>query len=452
MPGKDESGKLDPVPHHHASGFEPKPAHHEGGIGPKPKHRAKLPKRLLHHVAHPSRKLAILGAGVVAAAAIGGVALAGFALPNAHKKPSSSSSKTALHLSPSSGRQQLQVGLSFPAGLADPPNTVVMYDPSTHIKYPIHAIPGTGGPGGFKFVTPYEPCQQARQATQAKPPVNGKADSSIALVVEILGPDGQPLPGVKPATFKLKCKRGAMAVYADPAAPASVVADGATTATLTVNAEEVAVDTGGVPAGGFNPGAPGGVVLTPISGLKVSFTTDLGTLSAPSAVTGAGGSATVTITSTVAGIATITPVITNPVKQWNLVDAVNSIVSPKTAPNSPAAALTVRFVPKIVSVTQNFDGQSTTFDQVSVGRTDLKNLTFTWAVVYPGAVCGVLVGAPSGLSETGNGYQHEGCDPNAYEPAVRMSVVVKDPAGDSASCVFSARGLEGQGAVLPPGC
>jgi len=178
---------------------------------------------------------------------------------------------------------------------------------------------------------------------------------------------------------------------------------------------------------------------TPLGLVPVQFTTDLGILNPPSpakVTTDLAGKASVTISSSDAGIASVRAIA------LSIGDAIQK----------------VHFPPKIKAVKMDFvQPQSPTNYQMQTIPANAKDLTFDWTFIpAAGNNCGSLTGPANGKGLSKNGFFHgpsnsfpNGC-PETWEMASQMKVTVTDKDGQSDTKTFGARAFEGQGFVPLP--
>jgi hypothetical protein len=255
------------------------------------------------------------------------------------------------------------------------------------------------------------------------------------ITVAITGPDGNPVPGVQPYTFPLKCDRYVLdikiAASKDPVLPDGL--DQSTiTATLSVTGPAQFINGQRIKAGQSKP-----TITTPLGYMMVHFQTDLGALAPnPANVkTDLAGQASVTVSSNDAGIASVRAIA------QGVGDAIQK----------------VHFPPKITAVKMDFvQPVSPTNYQLQTIPKNAKDLDLTWKLTYAGAPCGSLTGGASGKNLTKNSFFHgpqgsfkNGC-PEADEMADTVTVTVTDKDGQTDTKTFGARASEGQGFVKLP--
>lgn len=356
-------------------------------------------------------------------------------------------SKTA-SLVPSSGPEGTEVTLAYPKAIGFYPQQATMkfYDASEHGFYAVN-----NGAASYVAYDPTKGLSYSAQATAVA--TDQKRASYMAAVpqgicgliiqssqqpnppakvlqVSLVGPDGKEIPGMKPAKFKLKCDKYTLSIKVktskDPVLPDGQ--DQATiSATLTVKGPAQFINGKRV-----GPTDPKIMIVSPLAFVMTHFDTNLGVLvPSPSNVkTDVSGTATVTLSSPDAGIATVRAI----------------------AQGIGDASVKVHFPPKIMGVSENFvQPNSPTNYQLVTTPANAKDLNFAWSMA-PNS-CGYFTGAASGMGESKNGFYHgptpgnsDGCA-QAYEMGVQVTVTVTDKDNQSDTRTFSARGLEGQGLV-----
>lgn len=302
------------------------------------------------------------------------------------------------------------------------------YDPATGLSYKAEAtLAGSDASGQkFTFNVPEGICGYVvKSDLEPNPPPK-------VVTVTLTGPDGKPIPGAPTESLAIKCDTYTLSVKTvvskDPVLP-----DGADqskiTATLTVTGPAQWIN-----GTRIKPGGQKIILTTPLGLVFVNFTTDLGVLAPnPSKLkTALDGTASVTITSKDAGIASVR-----------------------------AAALAVgdakeqiHFKPKITAVKMNFvQPVSPTNYELKTIPANAKDIDFTWGITFAGPPCGSMTGALAGKNLTKNGYYHgpagtrtEGCQ-EENEKASKITVTVTDKDGQTDSKTFGARAYEGQGFV-----
>lgn len=304
----------------------------------------------------------------------------------------------------------------------------MQYDATAGLKYKSPAVKDANGK--YTAVVPDDICGDIILPQGAPLP------APKIIQVTLTGPSGNPLPGTSPTTFSLKCNvyklKAAIKADKDPVLP-----DGADQSVVTANFSVTG------PAKFINgqriPKNQAPIILTtPLGLMEVHYNTSLGVLApSPSNVkTDLSGNASVTLTSSDAGIARVLA----------------------QASGVGDAQINVHFPPKLTGVKEDFvQPNSPTNYQMSTIPANPKDLTFSWALLPPaGPSCGSLTGPASGLAEATNGFFHgptkdypDGCA-QAYEFATNVKVTVTDKDGQSDSKTFSARALEGQGLVKLP--
>ncbi len=352
-------------------------------------------------------------------------------------------------LNPGSGKEGAEITISYlkPPAILPNPASVKFYDAGEHGWYTVNngaatyvaydstkglAYTATAKINGTNYAAtvPDGICGLIIQPAQA-PAIPPKV-----LEVSIVGSDGQPIPGTKPAKFQLVCDKYTLKAKI-VANPDKVLPDGVSQSTITANFTVTG------PAQFINGkriphSAPSITLTTPLGLMMVNFHTNFGNLSpTPSNVkTDLSGNAVVTITSADAGIAKVQAV----------------------AGGVGDAIVNVHFEPKITGVQENFvEPVSPTNYQIFTIPANSKDLTFDWALIRPaGPICGNLTGPASGKGLSKNGFFHgptnsfpNGCD-DKYEMATNIKVTVTDKDGQSDSKIFSARALEGKGLVKLP--
>lgn len=304
----------------------------------------------------------------------------------------------------------------------------MQYDGTTGIKYTSTATKNASG--GYDVVVPTDICGDIILPQGASMPASKK------IQVTLTGPNGQPIPGVAPYTFDLKCDvyrlKATIKSSKDPVLP-----DGADNSTVTANFSVTGpakfINAQRIPYGQNHP-----ILTTPLGLMEVHFNTSLGVLApSPSNVkTDLNGDAAVTISSSDAGIAKVMA----------------------QASGVGDAEINVHFPPKITGVQEDFvEPMSPTNYIISTIPANPKDLTIDWVFLpAPGNVCGHLTGAASGLGLNKNGFFHgpqdgysDGC-PVPWEMASQMKVTVTDKDKQSETKTFGARTFEGQGMVKLP--
>ena len=292
--------------------------------------------------------------------------------------------KSTVCVNPSSAKTQVgDVVISYGANVPAGNYCGDFYDPSTRIHYATCPIPGSSASHSFKVAVPQVICEQAHQATQTTEPKNGKANNSRTLSVSLRGDRGTGLsaPKLKAASFKLTCKKAALLVYADPPTVDPVTPDGVATSTISVHAYSVAIN-------GSN------VIVLPAAGLVATYETDLGTLTAAGGQSGqlvqdttnAAGTATVTIDSSDAGIANITPLLPDRVSVGAFASALKDITNPQPSTKplpKQYVPIPVHFPPKLTPNDVVFTQAtfSSTFTETPVAPS--KGLSYKWKVSIP---------------------------------------------------------------------
>jgi len=394
-------------------------------------------------------KGAISFKGIVWTAAVLFLVVGGIIVGMKHKA-SKSSTNTKASASQSGTPEGGTVSVPVPSNFTAPtgPVTAVFYDAGAHGW---HAVQGGAGSymqydgttglkykttaskdasGGYTVTVPDDICGDVILPQGAPPP------APKVVEVTLLGPDGQPLAGVAPFKFDLKCDvyRLKATIQANPD---HLLADGIAASTVTANFSVTG------PAKFINaqriPRSQTPIILTtPLGLMEVNFNTSLGVLSpSPSNVkTDLSGNASVSVSSADAGIAKVMA----------------------QASGVGDAQVNVHFMPKITAVKEDFvEPNSPTNYQISTIPANPKDLTIDWQFLpAPGNTCGSLTGPATGLGLSKNGFFHgpqdgyaDGC-PVPWEMASQMKVTVTDKDGDSDTKTFTARGFEGQGFVNLP--
>ena len=302
------------------------------------------------------------------------------------------------------------------------------YDPTTGLSYKVPAASAGSDASGqkFTFTVPEGICGYIVKSDLEPSP------APKIVKVTLTGPDGQPIAGAPTADFAMKCDTYTLSVKT-VASKDPVLPDGAdqstVTATLSVTGPAQFIN-----GERIKPGGQKIMLTTPLGLIFVNFTTDLGVLAPnPSKLkTALDGTASVTITSNDAGIASVR-----------------------------AAALAVsdskqqiHFKPKITAVKMDFvQPVSPTNYELQTIPKNAKDLDFTWKFTYAGPPCGNMTGPLTGKNLLKNGYFHgpanghaEGC-PEENEKASKVTVTVMDKDGQSDTKTFGARAYEGQGFV-----
>jgi hypothetical protein len=306
--------------------------------------------------------------------------------------------------------------------------TYIQYDGTTGLKYTKAATKDASG--NYTATVPDDICGDVILPQGATPP------APKVIQVTLTGADGQPIAGVSPIKFNLKCDTYTLKATIQ-ANPDKLLADGIAASAVTANFSVTG------PAKFVNgqriPRSQTPIILTtPLGLMEVHFNTSLGVLTPnPANVkTDLSGNASVTVTSADAGIAKVMA----------------------QASGVGDAQVNVHFIPKITGVQEDFvQPNSPTNYQMTTIPANPKDLTFDWKIIRaPGPVCGNLTGPASGLALSKNGFFHgptkdfpDGCD-QKYEMATQIQVTVTDKDGQSDSKTFSARAFEGQGVVKLP--
>jgi hypothetical protein len=306
--------------------------------------------------------------------------------------------------------------------------TYMQYDGTTGMKYSASATKDASG--NYTATVPDDMCGDVIL------PQGAPATAPKVITVTLTGTNGQPIAGVSPIKFDLKCDIYNLKATIQ-ANPLKALADGVDASTVTANFSVTG------PAKFVNgqriPRSQTPIIqTTPLGLMEVNFNTSLGVLTpSPSNVkTDLAGNASVTVTSADAGIAKVMA----------------------QASGVGDAQVNVHFMPKITAVKEDFvEPVSPTNYQISTIPVNPKDLTIDWKFLpAPGVSCGHMTGAASGLGLIKNGFYHgpeaaypDGC-PEAWEHASKIEVTVTDKDGDSDTETFSARDLEGQGFVKFP--
>lgn len=304
----------------------------------------------------------------------------------------------------------------------------MQYDGTTGLKYTSATTKDASG--NYSATVPDDMCGDVIL------PQGAPAPAPKVIEVTLTGPGGQPLAGVAPFKFDLKCDIYFLKATIQ-ANPDHVLADGIAASTVTANFSVTG------PAKFINgqkiPRSQAPIIqTTPLGLMEVHFNTSLGVLAPnPANVkTDLSGNASVTVTSADAGIAKVMA----------------------QASGVGDAQVNVHFMPKITAVKEDFvEPVSPTNYQISTIPANPKDLTIDWKFLpAPGIMCGSLTGPASGLGLNKNGFFHgpqdgypNGC-PEDWEMASQMQVTVTDKDGDSDTKVFTARKFEGQGFVNLP--
>lgn len=305
--------------------------------------------------------------------------------------------------------------------------TFIQYDGTTGLKYTSSATKDASG--DYMATVPDDMCGDVILPQGATPP------APKVIEVTLTDASGNPIPGVAPYKFDLKCETYTLKATIQ-ANPANVLADGVSASTVTANFSVTG------PAKFINGqkiahGATPIILTTPLGLMMVNFNTSLGVIAPNTNVkTNLAGDATVTVTSPDAGIAKVIA----------------------QASGVGDAQVNVHFMPKIVGVKEDFvPPTSPTNYQITTIPANPKDLTISWQFLpAAGANCGHLTGPAQGLALSKNGFFHgpqdgfpDGC-PEKWEFASQIKVTVTDKDGDSDSKTFSARAFEGQGVVKLP--
>lgn len=300
----------------------------------------------------------------------------------------------------------------------------MQYDGTTGLKYPATVIVNTSG---YIVTVPDDICGDIilpQGATLPEPKV---------VDLTIFGSDGKPVAVSK---MDLKCDiyRLKATIKANPD---KLLADGKDVSTVTANFS-VTGPAKFINAKRIPHGTPPIMITTPLGLMGVHFNTSLGVIAPnPANVkTDLNGDATVTVTSTDAGIAKVMA----------------------QASGVGDAQVNVHFMPKITAVKQDFvEPVSPTNYEITTIPKDSKQLDIHWELILPNPPCGKLTGVADGKGLVKNGYYHgpadgykDGCDPTNYESAVKVKVIVKDKDGGTDTKTFGARAFEGQGFVKLP--
>jgi hypothetical protein len=395
------------------------------------------------------QKGAISTTGIVWTAIVLFLVVGGIVVGLKHKtnKPSTNTTASAGQTGTPEGGQ---VSVSVPANFSAPtgPVTATFYDAGAHGWHAVQSGGGTymqyDGTTGLKYkstatkdasgnytvTVPNDICGDIILPQGATPP------APKVIEVTLTGGNGQPLAGVAPVKFNLKCDiyRLKATIQANPD---KVLADGIAASTVTANFSVTG------PAKFVNgqriPRSQTPIIqTTPLGLMEVHFNTSLGVLAPnPANVkTDLSGNASVTVTSADAGIAKVMA----------------------QASGVGDAEVNVHFLPKITAVKEDFvEPMSPTNYEIQTIPANPKDLTIAWKFLpAPGNVCGHMTGPASGPGLVNNGFFHgpqdgypDGC-PVPWEHASQIQVTVTDKDGDSDTKTFSARDLEGQGFVKLP--
>ncbi len=306
--------------------------------------------------------------------------------------------------------------------------TYMQYDGTTGLKY--KAAAGKDSSGDYTAIVPDDICGDIILPQGAALP------APKIIQITFLDKNGQPLPGVSPKTFELKCDvynlKATIKASKDPVLP-----DGADSSVVTANFS-VSGPAKFINAQRIPHGQPPIIITTPLGLMEVHFNTSLGVLAPnPSNVkTDLNGDAAVTVSSSDAGIAKVMA----------------------QASGVGDAQINIHFIPKITAVKQDFvPPTSPTNYEIKTIPANPKDLTVTWKFLpAPGNNCGSMTGALSGLGLVKNGFFHgpqkgfeNGC-PEDWEQASQVQVTVTDKDGQSDTKTFAARKFEGQGFVNLP--
>lgn len=396
-------------------------------------------KHIWNALMHP-KWIFLIGVAVV------GLGFAGYIV--SHKIPGGSGA-----VSPSSGPEGTQVTLTYPSNISLPDGAMLKFtDPGEHGYYPVKS-------GGGMYVS-YDPTMgltYKATGTTGSDPKNQKNKTITGAIpqdvcglvivssqdaaappkilnVEVVGPNGNSIPGMPTGKFSLICDKYTLNVKMtsskDPVLP-----DGVDQSTITANlsVKGPAQYVNGVR---IKPGGSKITLTTPLGLVMVNFNTNFGILNPPAPTnvkTDLNGDATVTISSPDAGIARVRA----------------------TALGVGDTFVDVHFKPIITGVSEVFvQPSSPTNFQMTTIPANSKDLTFDWKFIpAPGNNCGHLTGAATGLGLSANGYYHgpsdgypNGC-PEDWEFASQMQVTVTDKDGQSDSKTFPLRSYEGQGVV-----
>ncbi len=374
---------------------------------------------------------------------------------------------------PSSGKHQVTLVTISWGSKASVPSagySANFTDTATHITYRTQSLPGSQSRHSFKTYTPYEPCIQASQATQTTSPgKNGKTSSAISFSVTLASNNGDSPPKLVPGKFKMTCKSGTLVAFADKPAPDTVPPDGKSTSTISVHLYTVWVD-GNIPpqpAGGWAVPGQNGVSIAPLGGVRVNFTTDLGTLTSSNgssgqmvyATTDMSGTASVTISSSLVGIAHITPIAKDRIGEGSLNSSVQKLVHATPGPTKPYKPLEVNFPPTMVPISALFvPAYYTTY--YTEGASPSTGLTYKWSVSIPpdpGCAAGFSQDAQNvNQADWYHADDSEGgpCShgPNQYGPKGHPGIVTVVVSGGGFTCQATYDGtLTGKG-PNPSGC
>lgn len=304
----------------------------------------------------------------------------------------------------------------------------MQYDGATGLRYTAAATRDASGK--YTATVPDDICGDVILPQGALPP------TPKVIEVTLTGAGGQPIAGVSPVKFDLKCDIYTLKATIK-ANPDKLLADGiaasAVTANFSVTGPAKFINGQRIPRS-----RPPIIQTTPLGLMEVHFNTSLGVLAPnPANVkTDLSGNASVTVTSADAGIAKVMA----------------------QASGVGDAQVNVHFMPKITAVKQDFvQPVSPTNYEISTIPANPKDLTIDWKFLpAPGVVCGKLTGPASGLGLSKNGFFHgpqgsypDGC-PEDWEFTSQIQVTVTDKDGGSDSKTFSARSFEGKGFVNLP--
>ncbi|HEV7424509.1 MAG TPA: hypothetical protein VGO21_04975 [Candidatus Paceibacterota bacterium] len=301
--------------------------------------------------------------------------------------------------------------------------TFIQYDGTQGLKYKAPAAADVSG--NYSATIPDDMCGDVILPQGATPPTPKVIEATLT------DANGKPVAGATPVKFDLKCDiyRLKATIKANPD---KLLADGIAMSTVTANFS-VTGPAKFVNGQRISKSSKQIILTTPLGLMFVHFNTSLGVI-APNPAnikTDLSGNATVTVTSTDAGIAKVMA----------------------QASGVGDAQINVHFMPKITGVKVDFvPPTSPTNYQISTIPANPKDLTIEWKFIpAPGNNCGNMTGPAKGLGLSKNGFFHgpqkgyaDGC-PEDWEHASQIQVTVTDKDGGIDTETFGARDFEGLG-------